>query len=164
MAGQPQLGSNGYFGIDAKHLVVSDPNGTPAETIIEHGDAFEVSITLDFKGSLCHFILCCCLCWEIHYCFEPVCFDCDEDDKDKRSGKRVISPAYCPDGKNLPYVPDPGIYSFGREATLATVAGDHLEPGTYRVSAIVRLRCRCVKECRFKGVSAFTDGPLIEIL
>src|SRR5262245_45703924 len=163
MAGQPQLSSNDYFGLDAKSLVVSDPKGIPSEIIIDYDDPFDVSITLDFRGILCHFILGCCLCWEVHYCFEPVCFD-DCGDSGKKTGKRILSPRYCPNEKSLPYDETTKTYSFGKDATIATVPAKDLAKGTYRVTAVVRFHCRCEHECRFKGVSAFTDGPLIEII
>jgi hypothetical protein len=152
MAGQPPLNQNPFFSLNASNLEVLDPDDTPGDFILTRARDFKLRLTLEFAGSLAPLILC-CLCWEICYCFEVVCFE----GANAPSPKRRCSTRYCARSDTLKYV---------GSATEVTVPANFLDAATYRLTAVVRFywRCACTPPItRPPVLAAFTEGPPIEI-
>lgn len=156
MSGNPEVSATGVFGVDAYGVVVEDFDGEPSPYIIEYNDPFRIWLTLKFGGILWRWILC-CLRWRVCYCFEVICY---YDETGTGHPGRICSNYY--DGRT-------DRYEYGadvKEATLVTVEAGKLRPGTYRLTAVVEFywKCPCVPPLGRPPISAFVDGPTIQIL
>jgi hypothetical protein len=159
MAGQPQLHTNEFFGVDLSNLVVYDPGG-PSNYVIRRGDEFSLQTTLTFGGSLARLILC-CLCWRICYCFDVACYEDGNDGESVPVDRSFCSPLYCVP-ENYPYPYPNGDIEFSDDATKAVVPANSLYVATYRITAVAKFYCRD-EQHRAPYIAAFTDGPTLEI-
>jgi len=153
MPGEPAC-PNPLFGVDARDLVVLDPNGIPSNLIIQRADPFKLQLTLEFCGRLAPLLLC-CTCWEVCYCFDVCDFDPARPAENKTYCQR---PRYCAFPNRLKY---------DGAATEATIPANFLDVATYHVMAVVKFYWEC--NCKNPpGIprppfTAFADGPVIEV-
>ena len=142
------------FCVDARDVLVLDPQGIESSLIVRRADPFKLQVTLEFQGRLAPLLLC-CLCWEVCYCFDV----CDyEPDGPPAQNKTYYSPRYCASSNRFLY---------DGAATEATIPPNFLDVATYHVTAIVKFywvcRCRNDPQIARPPISAFADGPVIEI-
>jgi len=143
------------FCVDARDVKVLDPNGIASPLIIQRADPFKLQITLEFQGTLAPLLLC-CLCWEVCYCFDV----CDYDP----AGPRVFNKTYCQSPR---YCGFSNKKLYDGAATEATIPANFLDVATYDLTAVVKFYWDC--PCKNPPpivrppISAFTEGPIIEI-
>src|SRR5262245_56910593 len=120
MPGNPQLGTNPFFSLDATSLDVSTATG-PAATVMPFGTQFDISVTWQLAGILAvWFTSHPTDVYQVLYSFESLTND--PDDTNANTGP-------------LPLTPSQLVYA--APDTTLTIGGGTLNVGVYQASAVV---------------------------
>lgn len=120
MPGNPQLGTNPFFSLDATSLAVSDATG-PAATVMPFGTPFDISVTWQLAGIFAFFFTSFPgIVYNVLYSFESLTND--PDDRNTNTGPLPLTS---------------GQFVYADPNTTANIAGGFLNVGVYQASAVV---------------------------
>jgi hypothetical protein len=141
MAGQPQLHSNPFIGIDTVSFNVTDPSGTASQYIIRSGDPIGVKVSFKAGDSFALPLLSLPVKYQVDIYLDAL--GTGVDGMLVSTGPTLTTPVPAPNGA--------GEYQY--DVNLPPTPWVH--PGVYRTTAIVRM-------LGFP-MTAFVEGPIIEI-
>jgi hypothetical protein len=142
MSGNPQLGTNPFFSLDAISLDVSDATG-PAATVMPFGTPFDISVTWELAGIFAvWFTSFPGIVYNVFYAFESLTND--PDDRSTNTGPLALTP---------------GQLIYAAPNTTASITGGTLNVGVYQATAAVTFPTSPVPF----PASAFFSPLLIEV-
>jgi hypothetical protein len=143
MPGQPQSGTNGFIGIDATAVDITDPSGE-SKFVIPAGTAFQIAATWALDGSFAPFLVALPINYTVSYAFSGI--GVPDGPAQSKGPQPTVAGQLTYDAKD----------AAGNPETEVTVPGTALSPGLYQTTAVVS----------FGGappMSAFVTGPVLEI-
>jgi len=119
MTGQPQLGTNPFFSLDATAVDVVDSLGA-ANTVMQFGTPFAISVTFELAGSAAPwFVSFPGTVFSVLYSFESL-----------TGGSNLVNPG-------SPVALTPSVLTYDAPATTADITGGLLGVGVYQTTAVV---------------------------
>ncbi|MFF4114419.1 hypothetical protein [Streptomyces sp. NPDC001714] len=140
MTGQPALGSNPAFGIDATVIHVTDNDGIPSQYVLDADKQIKVNLVFEIDGLVIPSMN--GDKYKVTYAFAPL----------------ADTPPFTTtrEGSLKTALPSPTKVYQGTDTEVKIPAGT-IEPGLYQLSAFVQFPAN-------PGIAAFTTLPVIEII